>query len=302
VFCPNCGTKNDDTATPCTKCGFKLSGAAAPKFRGTMMLNTEQSVQEMVEEHRRKLGDEGTVQEPAKGPGAPGPSAAQAPLSAPGSTKSPLQPARTGLPKRRMGTMLGVAPQGGEIRPAHTPTPPPPSPLPASAEDAPPSAPNPLGGTIAFAGAPPAPPPRAHPLAAGRTEAFAGAPASEAARPAQHPLAAGRTEAFEAVPAVAAAPAHQALAAERLEAVAAAPEPAATAPATRALAGRTEAFDAPLAEHEQTPAPASARADRDSLAPAAGLPQRLRPLDVFLIVITCGLYALVIWARQRKSS
>ncbi|MEY4550130.1 MAG: zinc-ribbon domain, partial [Pseudomonadota bacterium] len=33
VFCPNCGTKNDDTATPCKKCGFKLSGASAPKFR-----------------------------------------------------------------------------------------------------------------------------------------------------------------------------------------------------------------------------------------------------------------------------
>src|SRR4051794_26210259 len=43
VFCPNCGTKNDDTATSCTKCGFKLSGASAAKFRGTMMLNTDQS-------------------------------------------------------------------------------------------------------------------------------------------------------------------------------------------------------------------------------------------------------------------
>jgi hypothetical protein len=30
--------------------------------------------------------------------------------------------------------------------------------------------------------------------------------------------------------------------------------------------------------------------------------RQVRPLEVFLIIITCGLYGLVIWARQRKPS
>ena len=107
MFCPNCGTKNDDTATPCKKCGFKLSGTSAPKFRGTMMLNSDQSVQEMVEEHRKKLAEAGQTPAPAAA-GGPTP-----PLPSVGSTppKAVLQPPRAALPKRRMGTMLGVAPQ-----------------------------------------------------------------------------------------------------------------------------------------------------------------------------------------------
>src|SRR5262249_8912443 len=39
VFCPNCGTQNSETASTCTKCGFNLKGAAAPKFKGTMLMN-----------------------------------------------------------------------------------------------------------------------------------------------------------------------------------------------------------------------------------------------------------------------
>ena len=54
MFCPNCGTQNDSAATPCKKCGFKLSGISVPKFKGTMMLNSEQTVAEMIEEHRKK--------------------------------------------------------------------------------------------------------------------------------------------------------------------------------------------------------------------------------------------------------
>src|SRR5438552_11500925 len=38
LFCPNCGTKNPETATTCTKCGFNIKGAAAPKFKGTMLM------------------------------------------------------------------------------------------------------------------------------------------------------------------------------------------------------------------------------------------------------------------------
>ena len=39
MFCPNCGTQNSETASTCTKCGFNLKGAAAPKFKGTMLMN-----------------------------------------------------------------------------------------------------------------------------------------------------------------------------------------------------------------------------------------------------------------------
>lgn len=39
VFCPNCGTKNDDSVQKCTQCGFdQKTKAAAPNFKGTMML------------------------------------------------------------------------------------------------------------------------------------------------------------------------------------------------------------------------------------------------------------------------
>lgn len=38
MFCPNCGTQNDDNGMKCQKCGFNLKGAAAPKFKGTMLM------------------------------------------------------------------------------------------------------------------------------------------------------------------------------------------------------------------------------------------------------------------------
>jgi hypothetical protein len=234
VFCPNCGTKNDETATPCTKCGFKLSGASAPKFRGTMMLNTDQSVQELVDEHRRKPPEGNTGPEPAKEPSAPAPAGSQPPSVA----KTGVQPPRAGLLKRRMGTMLGVAPQMGGVQPA----PAAPTPLPAPPENSPPSAPDPLGGTIAFAALPPG---GTQPLAASRTEAFAAAPPAEVAVPGDRPLAAGRTEAFDAPPPAAALPVNP-LAAGRTEAFAAVADPAGPAASPRPLAGRTEAFEAPL--------------------------------------------------------
>jgi hypothetical protein len=310
VFCPNCGTKNDDTATPCKKCGFKLSGAAAPKFRGTMMLNTEQSVQEMVEEHRRKLAEAGPSPDPAPGPVGPeAVSMGSAPATGGPQSKSVLQPPRAGLPKRRMGTMLGVAPQMGGVQPpvASESTPPPP-PDPGADPSIAGAAPDPLGGTVAFAAVPsaergaatraagesPPPPPAAspratHPLAAGRTEAFAAVPPAAAPSPVISPLPAGRTEAFQQVPASTRSP----LAAGRTEAFAVMPEAAPAAPAR----ARTEALQA------SSPAAAPPHAPSeppDSYHPA-GVPRlRLRPLDVFLIVVTCGLYGLVLWAQQRR--
>jgi hypothetical protein len=114
-------------------------------------------------------------------------------------------------------------------------------------------------------------------------------------------LAAGRTEAF-AAPAIAPAPGSP-LAAGRTEAFAARPEPT-PGPPVAAQRGRTEAFDATPPPIEQpsieqhSPAP---RPSTQSYTPA-GVPRRLRPLDVFLIVISFGLYALVLRARQRKAT
>jgi hypothetical protein len=308
VFCPNCGTKNDDTAMPCTKCGFKLSGASAPKFRGTMMLNSEQSVQEMVEEHRSKLAEGGSDQDPAKRPPAPqtssGDSATGAAAATPAPAKSVLQPPRAGLAKRRMGTMLGVAPQMGGVQPPDAPgdTPPPPPSLGSETKRAG-LATDPLGGTVAFAAVPPpaaqmSGSPVANPSAgpatgAGRSAGFAVVPPGPS--PAISPLAAGRTEAFQQV----SAPMPNPLAAGRTEAFTAVP-PAGAAPAR----GRTEAFEAAPPSPSTAVEPvagAHARSEPPESYHPAGVPRtHLRPLDVFLVVITCGLYGVVLWAQQRR--
>lgn len=300
MFCPNCGTKNDDTATPCKKCGFKLSGASAPKFRGTMMLNSDQCVQDMVEEHRKKLADA------AQSPDVPGAGGPTPPLPSVGSTppRAVLQPPRATLPKRRMGTMLGVAPQVGGVQPPDfggTPVPPNPEPVntpvpvPASERGsgegvttansersqqptpAPPA--DPLAGTVAFGAVPQAAPQLAatragDALATGRTEAFAAVPPTPAPAAA---LAAGRTEAFEVPP----APAPTAPSAEPPRVAVPVPE-------------RTEAFDAPTTTGSAKPEESSAN------IPQTRPRRQVRPLQVFLIIATCGLYGLVLWARQRK--
>lgn len=77
MFCPNCGTKNDDSAVKCSQCGFDQKKAGTPKFKGTMMLEAP----------------------PRVNPGAPAPSAK---LSA---------QARPNL----KGTMVGVAPPDLEL-------------------------------------------------------------------------------------------------------------------------------------------------------------------------------------------
>jgi zinc-ribbon domain len=293
VFCPNCGTKNDETATPCTKCGFKLT--AAPKFRGTIMLNSDQSVHDMVEEHRRKLAEAGGVQAPADGPGAvPGAPAGSGPPPSPSvAPKAVLQPPRAGLPKRRMGTMLGVAPQIGGVQPPEptgssspSPTPPPVSPqtlASASVQVGVPSAPDPFAGTVAFgAVAPAAPAAAAHPLAPGRTEAFAAVPA-----PVAGALAAGRTEASAAAP----PPVAPALVVGRTEALAAVPEQVSDPVPPGPVKGRTEAFGALPVQLDEVP---------ESAPPEPVRRRRIHPLEIFLIVITFGLYGLVILARQRR--
>jgi hypothetical protein len=81
------------------------------------------------------------------------------------------------------------------------------------------------------------------------------------------------------------------------------PEPAPD-PGGALQRGRTEAFDATPPPIEQPALEAVSRNARPSALSytPAGVPRRLKPLDVFLIVITFGLYALVLRARQRKAT
>src|SRR5438552_14579722 len=81
VFCPNCGTQNSETASTCTKCGFNLKGAAAPKFKGTMLMTNQQGAA------------------PAPGQGLP-------PRPPPGPPGAPGGPPNQGL----AGTVVGVPP------------------------------------------------------------------------------------------------------------------------------------------------------------------------------------------------
>lgn len=88
MFCPNCGTQNNDGAQTCVKCGFNLRGGAGPaqKFKGTMMLAGQ---------NPPGIGG------PPPGPGgAPGPFGGPAPSGPPGGDPNP----------KLKGTMVGVAP------------------------------------------------------------------------------------------------------------------------------------------------------------------------------------------------
>jgi hypothetical protein len=184
VFCPNCGAQNDDTAMVCTKCGHQLRAAAAPKFKGTMLMMNNPGIP--------RPGAAGP------GPGAPGPMGAPPgappagpfgapPGAGPGGPPGAVQP----KPKLK-GTMIGVAPPslgsnapaGAAMPPSVGPTPgmgqpgmgqpgmgqpgmgqPGMAPAPAPEPQAPPQHDvNPLGGTMvadpgALAGIPGMPPP-----------------------------------------------------------------------------------------------------------------------------------------------
>jgi hypothetical protein len=109
VFCPNCGAENKDTSAPCIRCGFKLSGIGASKFKGTMMLNSDETVQDLIEAQRRKMQE-------AKTPEAAAPAA-----SPPGADPGAAATDATGgvpRPRRKLGgaTILGVAPQLGGFK------------------------------------------------------------------------------------------------------------------------------------------------------------------------------------------
>ena len=84
MFCPNCGTPNPDTAQTCAKCSFNLKGAAAPKFKGTMLMMNQ--------------------------PGAAAPGAAPPPPRPGGAPGGPPAMGAPSGPSKLKGTMVGVAP------------------------------------------------------------------------------------------------------------------------------------------------------------------------------------------------
>lgn len=128
VFCPNCGTPNESTATSCKNCGYKLS-RTSPKFAGTMVMRSERSVQEMLDEQKRRAREAAAERGAGRGSEPP---PARPSSTPPGSTGFPrssrgpvLAPPRVDSSRRRVGgTMLGVAPQGGGILPPRDAEPP----------------------------------------------------------------------------------------------------------------------------------------------------------------------------------
>lgn len=136
MFCPNCGTQNPETAQTCSKCNFNLKGAAAPKFKGTMLM----------------MNQPGGAQPPAP-PAPPRPATGAVPSAGPSKLK---------------GTMVGVAPPvpmpGAPAAPAApVPTPAPMAAPPQEAASFNPTGQqvNPLGGTMVADNATPFSPPPA---------------------------------------------------------------------------------------------------------------------------------------------
>ncbi len=117
MFCPNCGTKNEESAQRCRQCGIELAEkkAAAPKFKGTMMMGNSPFA------GVQPGGAAGTPG--ATGPGAPAPAA---PAPAAPAAAAPAAATRAAL----KGPMVGVAPQGSygvpvpAAQPGASPTPP----------------------------------------------------------------------------------------------------------------------------------------------------------------------------------
>src|SRR5580658_1341107 len=100
VFCPNCGTQNPDTGVSCTKCSFQLKGAAAPKFKGTMLMN-----QPPAPRPQAVPAPPAAPQAPQQAPAQPAPPAAQG---------GAMGPPGAVPPSKLKGTMVGVGmPQMG---------------------------------------------------------------------------------------------------------------------------------------------------------------------------------------------
>jgi hypothetical protein len=144
VFCPNCGTQNPDAAQTCSKCSFHLKGAAAPKFKGTMLMMNQPVLPTPSPGAAHPTG----APPPPAGPAAAGPPRAGGPGAGPGGMSSKLK-----------GTMVGVAPMAGGMgsAPGQVAVPAVRSPVPPPGHEAssafsppvPQPGVNPLGGTLA---------------------------------------------------------------------------------------------------------------------------------------------------------
>ncbi|MBK8256009.1 MAG: zinc ribbon domain-containing protein [Polyangiaceae bacterium] len=186
MFCPNCGTQNSETASTCIKCGFNLKGAAAPKFKGTMLMTNQ----------------------PA---GAPAPGAPPGPPR-PAAPPAPAAPVVGQGPQGLAGTVIGVPPAGlgASAGPPGAPPPPPGAPPPGAP---PPGQPafggaaggpggyspagppqggvNPLGGTMAIDQLPGFNPPPAPPAQPGFPPPGGGPPGGGFGAPQPDPNAGG---------------------------------------------------------------------------------------------------------------
>jgi zinc ribbon protein len=283
VFCPNCGTQNDSGATPCKKCGFKLSGISAPKFKGTMMLNTDQTVQDLIEEYKKKAqggAADSAPPTPGSEPKRPEPTPVRssvAPLSElPGAPKGVFQPPRVAASRRRMGgTMLGVAPQVGGVTPplaelAATPElEGRPTPLPATPRR-----------SSSFPDAQPTPPRGADGLAG--TVAM--------------PVVASGVARTIALPATPESPELDRAESDRAES----DEDLLASDAAAALTEPSEFSSTPASPTAAMPLAAKqpGAGDDSELAQRA---QRLRPFEVVLVVLTCGLYGIYLLLRRRQT-
>jgi TM2 domain-containing membrane protein YozV len=141
VFCPNCGTQNAETAQTCAKCGFQLKAAAAPKFKGTMLMMNQPGAAG-APAPRPGAG----APPPASGGGQPPPSGgptfkAEAPPIGAG---APPAGASAGMPSRLKGTIVGVAPPN--VGPGAAGA----APAPDHQTFGSPQGVNPLGGTMAL--------------------------------------------------------------------------------------------------------------------------------------------------------
>lgn len=309
MFCPNCGTQNDENNAKCQKCGFSIKGAVAPKFKGTMlMMNAPPGVAQRL-----------------PSPGGAGPVAKTGQV--------PAVPAAA--PKKQMAkmTMIGVAPPspGAVAPPAGKPdpkvgtqvqgsTPPPkptvpsvrpgsiPRPQPAArpgAGAAPPV--NPFGGTMLMGAVPEV---QAPPPAAGSLETK---PLAVSTPPADTPAVAAPTASIPALPDAAA------LSATTPSVAPPAPMNPQKLPsdmATVASAVAPTIEPAPPAanvapHHGEWAAPSTGDAlafgappsiPPDSLA-LAQLP-RQQPAYVtwMLAVMTLGIYPLITWLSKRRKA
>jgi hypothetical protein len=308
LFCPNCGAENKDTSAPCVRCGFKLSGVAASKFKGTIMLNSDETVQSLIEAQRRKLAEAAALDAAALNAAAPEAAALDTAEPAGPNTASPPPPpdpnaagpdANAGgvpRPRRKLGgaTILGVAPQMGVARavpPSGTPEPRQHSPAPPAAAEAPTAT---QSAAAQRTSAPPADPHA--PTEA--MQAFTPAAAlGSTAIGGTAPLAAGPEPAR-----VGTQPLQQSLAAPFQTQASARAEVGIAAPNQTVPLEQVPEPVVPDPAHATGPLPQNVRdaveAARASSVPR--IPKSISAAEILLVIATCGVYGVVRLMRQRK--